>query len=155
MGVRPPLRSAAVNELLAPLTAPRQREMYPAASVHISREMPMLRHGRVARYVPSKRYGFIVDALDPSAPDLFVNSASLALGCREAHTLIVGAYVMFRSDSRLVNGCAGLRFLAFWFLQAKPCDAVRCRLTHTPAQGDEAVCLRCGACRRVRGAPRR
>jgi hypothetical protein len=110
MGIRPPLRSAPENEPLAPLTAPQQRELYPAASAHISRapptrEMPMLRHGRVARYVPSKRYGFIVDALDPSAPDLFVNSASLALGCREANTLVVGAYVTFRSDSRVVNGC--------------------------------------------------
>ena len=68
--------------------------------------MPLLRYGRVMRYVAKQRYGFILDAdAEPGAPDLFVNSASLALGCREVDTLRVGAYVTFRSDSRLVNGC--------------------------------------------------
>jgi hypothetical protein len=116
-GIRPPLRSAPINDerRLAPLMAPQQRE-HAAASAPIGhvapmpmREMPMLRHGRVARYVAKSRYGFIVDAADPSAPDLFVNSASLALGCREVDTLRVGAYVTFRSDSRLVNGCVASR----------------------------------------------
>ena len=79
------------------------REMHRAAPI---REMPVLRRGRVARYVAKKRYGFIVDASDPSGPDLFVNNASLAPGCREIDTLRVGAYVTFRCDSRLVNGCA-------------------------------------------------
>ena len=116
----------------------------------------MLRHGRVARYVPSKRYGFIVDALDPSASDLFVNSASLALGSREANTLVAGAYVTFRADSRLVNGCVSCACCSTTMLLAKAGDAVRLWLTLAAAvQGDEAVCVRCGACRRVRDALRR
>ena len=78
------------------------REMQRAAPI---REMPMLRRGRVARYNAKQRYGFIVDASDPSGPDCFVNNASLAPGCREIDTLRVGAYVTFRCGSRLVNGC--------------------------------------------------
>ena len=65
----------------------------------------MLRHGRVARFAAKQRYGFIVDSSNPLGPDLFVNNASLALGCREVDTLRAGAYVTFRGDSRLVNGC--------------------------------------------------
>ena len=77
----------------------------PAQRAAAIREMPLLRHGRVVRFVAKQRYGFIVDDADPSGADLFVNSASLALGCREIDTLRVGACVTFRSDSRLVNGC--------------------------------------------------
>ena len=101
----PLLTTAALDvqpEAQLGIAANPYRQMQHAAA---PREMPMLRHGRVARYVAKHRYGFIVDTSDASGPDLFVNNASLALGCREIDTLRVGAYVTFRSDSRLVNGC--------------------------------------------------
>ena len=100
---RSPLHSTATPNAQLHIAANPYRKMQHSAA---SREMPMLRRGRVARYVAKHRYGFIVDTSAPSGPDLFVNNASLALGCHEIDTLRVGAYVTFRSDSRIVNGCA-------------------------------------------------